>query len=351
LKASLGRGKVSFDEFVALRLFDTERYAGADLSEFIGLRAMRDIWLRANFESYDVIRNKIAMTAMLQAHGFPSIPIDAFFTTRAGYDTQECLRSAEALKSYLATRAPYPLFGKPMHGYQSLGSVSLLRYDPSGGRLIARDGSEIEIDAFVADIAKHYPDGYFFQPHVSPHPDIRALCGDRLPTVRVITLMTAEGPKIWRACEKLPAGTNVADNYWRPGNLLVRLDPATGRRGAATSGSGFALVEHSRHPDTGAAIAGTFVPNWSAVCEVAKEGARLFEETGLIGWDIAPVEKGAVVVEANATPDFILPQLADGRGALDPEFGAFLEERKQRKRERKREIGREATDSYRPSWL
>ena len=353
VKTSLGRGKVSFDEFVALRLFDLERYAGADLREFVGLKGMRDIWLRANFllEFYDVIRNKITMTAMLETHGFPSIPIDAFFTASAGYDSPKCLRSAEALKFYLTTRATYPLFGKPLHGYQSLGSASLLRYGPGHGRLLARDGSEIGIDAFVADIAKHYSDGYFFQPHVSPPSGNQALCGDRLATVRVMTLMTADGPKIWRACEKLPAGANVADNYWRPGNLLVKLDLATGRRGAATAGVGLDLKELDRHPDTGGVIAGGFVPNWSTVCEVAKEGARLFKETGVIGWDIAPVEKGAVVVEANATPDFILPQLADRRGALDPEVRTFLAERKKRRRERKRDIGREAMESYRPSWL
>jgi hypothetical protein len=352
LRTSLGPGKVSFDEFVALRLFDLKRYAGADLREFVGVRAMRDIWLRANFrfEFFDVIRNKIAMTAMLQAHGFPSIPIDAFFTTSAGYDTQKCLRSGEALKSYLTTRAPYPLFGKPMHGLQSLGSASLLGYDPGKGGLLARDGSEIGIDAFVADIAKHYSDGYFFQPHVSPHSENRALCGDRLATVRVMTLMTADGPKIWRACEKLPAGANVADNYWRTGNLLVKIDPASGRRDAATSGVAFELKELDRHPDTGLPLAGSFVPNWSAVCELAKEGARLFKETALIGWDIAPVESGALIVEANVTPDFILPQLAERRGALDSEFRGFLMERKRGSKAWVRQSLREVMDGYRPSW-
>jgi hypothetical protein len=353
VKTSLGPGKVSFDEFVALRLFDVERYARADLREFVGFRAMRDIWVGANFrlEFFDVIRNKIAMKAMLEAHGFPAIPIDAFFTTAAGYDSPKCLRSAEALKSYLTARASYPLFGKPMHGFQSLGSASLLRFDRGEGRLLARDGSEIGIDAFVADIAKHYSDGYLFQPHVSPHPENRALCGDRLATVRVMTLMTRSGPKIWRVCEKLPAGANVADNYWRPGNLLVRLDPESGRRSAATSGTGFALVEHSRHPDTGAAVEGASVPNWSTVCELAKEGARLFKETGVIGWDVAPIENGALIVEANATPDLFLVQLAERRGALDPELRSFLGERRRSQREWKRRLWREANESGRPTWI
>ncbi len=352
VKTSFGPGKLSLDEFVALRLFDLNRYVGADLREFVGLRAMRRIWLGANFrlEFFDVIRNKIAMTAMLEAHGFPAIAIDAFFTAEAGYESPKCLRSRAALKSFLMSRARYPLFGKPMHGFQSLGSASLLRVDPGKGRLLARDGSETDIDSFVDDIAAHYPDGYFFQPHVSTHPETRALCGDRLATVRVVTLMTGGGAKIWRACEKLPAGSNVVDNYWRAGNLLVRLDPATGRRSAATSGAGLALQEHGRHPDTGEAIAGGFVPNWSAVCELAKEGARLFKEAGLIGWDIAPVETGAIIVEANATPDFFLPQLAERRGALDPEFRAFLAERKLRAREWKRRGIKDEMESYRPTW-
>ena len=62
---SLGPGQLSFDEFVALRMFDRARYAGVDLRRFVGARAMQRIWRRANFrwEFYDVIRNKIAMTA------------------------------------------------------------------------------------------------------------------------------------------------------------------------------------------------------------------------------------------------------------------------------------------------
>jgi len=352
VRTSFGPGKVSFDEFLALRLFDRNRYAGADLREFVGLKAMRDIWRRANFllEFYDLIRNKISMTAMLEAHGFPAIPIVVLFSAAAGYSSPKCLRSAEALKSFLTNEAAYPLFGKPMHGFQSLGSASLLSCDATSGRLLFRDGTEKPIDAFVDDIVRHYSDGYFFQPHVSPHAETRAMCGDKLATARVMTMMTAEGPKIWRACEKLPAGANVADNYWRAGNLLAQVDPSTGRRGSATSGAGFALQEHTRHPDSGVAIAGSFVPNWAAVCDLALEGARLFEHTALIGWDIAPVDHGAVIVEGNATPDFFLPQLAERRGALDQTMRGFLKERRRAERNWKRGVFNEMMESYRPSW-
>ena len=349
---SFGRSKLSFDEFLALRLFDAKRYAGVDLRSFVGLRAMRGIWGVANFrlEFLDVIRNKITMTAMLEAHGFPSIPIDAFFCLVAGRESTKCLRSRSALKAYLTTRAPYPLFGKPMHGLQSLGSARLLACDASAGVLRFRDGSERAVDAFVSDIAAHYADGYCFQRHVSPHPDTLAICGDRLATVRIVTLMRSDGPIVWRACEKLPAGENVADNYWRVGNLLVELDVVTGRRGRATSGVGFSLQEHERHPDSGGAVTGTMVPNWTATRELALEAARAFKDTALIGWDIAPVEGGALVVEGNATPDLFLPQLSERRGALDHAFQDFLKERDRLAKTWKRQVRRESLASHRPSW-
>jgi len=44
----------------------------------------------------------------------------------------------------------------------------------------------------------------------------------------------------------------------------------------------------------------------------------------LIGWDVAVLDEGPVVVEMNQTPDFILPQLADGRGVLEAELTDFM---------------------------
>ena len=94
-------------------------------------------------------------------------------------------------------------------------------------------------------------------------------------------------------------------------------------------GTGTRLEELTHHPDTGAQLVGIEVPNWRAVTEIALEGARLLKHVALTGWDIAPVDSGAIMVELNQTPDFLLPQLADRRGILDTTFADFLAERKQ----------------------
>lgn len=326
IRASMGPGKLSFEEYVALGLYDTARFAGADLRSFVGRRTMGTIWDTANFrlELYGLITNKIAMGALLAAHGLPTILIKAVYSEAGGRIHPRALHDKTSLLAFLRDPANYPIFGKPTDGYQSLGAASFDRYDTAADMLVTSNGDRQPAAAFAEDVTLHYRKGYLFQPRISPHGATAALCGERLSTVRVLTVCVDGEPKVLRACEKIPGGSNIADNYWRAGNLLVHLDPQTGLRGRAISGKGLDLAEHQTHPDSGGAIAGTHVPNWSAVCAVALEGARLMSETPLIGWDVAPVADGAVIVEVNCTPDLTLPQLADRRGILDAEFEAFL---------------------------
>jgi hypothetical protein len=352
MKTAFGPGKLSFDEYTALGLYDLKRCGAADLKAFVGLRMMHAIWARANFrlEFYDLIRNKIALSALLEAHGIPAVPMRALFTTKTGFASQTCLHSADALRAFLTDAKNYPLFGKPEQGFQSLGSASFARYDEATKSLIRHDGRATGLESYIADIVSDYSGGYLFQPRILPHADTRALCGNRLATVRVLTMTTLEGPRIWRACEKIPGGANAADNYWRPGNILVELDLESGRRLSTTTGFGLDMRELTHHPDSGAAICGTSVPNWSDVRRLALGGARLFEDTALIGWDIAPVDGGAVIVEANVTPDLFLPQIADRRGVLDADFNNFLQERDRMARDWRRAIRKEIIDAQKASF-
>lgn len=339
LRLNVGPGKLNFDEYVGLNLYDAARYAGVDRRAFVGYRAMPVIWDRANFrlDLRGMVQNKIAMAAFLSAHGLPTIPVAALYTD-TGREGPASLHSKDTLAHFLKDPANYPLFGKPVDGSQSLGAASFDRYDASGDALVGPDGSHTAVSAFVDEIAASYGRGYLFQPRMAPHPDTRAICGDRLATVRVVTLRGTGGARIFRVCEKIPGGDNVADNFWRTGNLLVQLDPGTGQRLRAVSGKGLTLAEHTIHPDSGAAIIGTQVPNWQAVRALALDGAEILSDLPLIGWDIAPVEGGAVVVEVNCTPDLMLPQFADGKGVYDAEMQGFLEECRGREKAWQKEL-------------
>jgi hypothetical protein len=338
-KLAFGPGRLSLDEYLAHRLFDDALYAGADKKAFVGLVASRKIWISANFrvEYFALVENKIAADALFAAYGFPTTRTLAVFANRIGLPAPGFLRDAAELRAFLTKTDKYPLFGKPLSGLQSLGSGSFDRYDAAGDCLVGIAGDRLPLDRYIADLAENYGDGYLFQARVTPHAAVRAICGDRLATARVLTIMSAGTPKLLRACWKIPAGANSADNFWRPGNLLAQLDLATGRVLRVVRGTGLKLEEITHHPDTGAALVGTAIPNWKEITDLALEGAKLVPDVRLIGWDIAPVDKGAVLVELNQTPDFILPQLADRRGILDETFKAFLAECRQQAAAWKRE--------------
>ena len=237
--------------------------------------------------------------------------------------------TAEALESFLVHDLSYPAFGKPLCGFQSLGSVSLESCDPPSGLLTRQDGKKVEARALAQEIhARYAKDGYIFQPRLIPHEAVRAICGERTATVRILTILEPQGPRIFRAAWKIPAGSNWADNFWRPGNLLasIRLDDGVVQH--VVSGSGLAMSEVDNHPDTKAPIVGTKVPLWEELCKAALAGAAAMPELGLLGWDIAATSTGPVIVEVNDTPDAIMPQIAARQGILDPYFEKFLEGRR-----------------------
>lgn len=322
-----GPGKLSFQDFIRLRLFDRAISASAPPSEFVGQRRNRDICVTVNYRHdwFGLMSDKVALSAYLASYGLPTIPVAAIYAPELGAGAPPVLSSRDALERFLTAPGNFPLFGKPVEGFQSLGSIAMRHWQSEQRELETMDGRRIPIGQIVSEIESHYRSGYIFQALKSPHPRIRNLCGERLASVRVLTVLTDAGPKVTRACWKIPAGGNMADNYWRPGNLLAQIDLDTGRVLRVTSGAGLEMILHERHPDTGTLLTGFEIPHWDELKRLALLGARVMRHMPLIGWDIAPAESGPVIVEMNETPDFFLVQFADRRGILDAEFRAFMD--------------------------
>ncbi len=232
------------------------------------------------------------------------------------------MRDRDALRRFLASDV-YPLFGKPVDGYQSLGSIALWTAHVDAHELETVGGDRIALDDFIEDLCNHYDGGYLFDRFLQPHPDAARLHGERLGTARILTLSDGATVRIFRASWKIPCGANMADNFWRSGNLLAELDLATGAIVRAVSGAGFDMAVVSQHQDSGAILTGARIPLWAELQEVALEGARLMRHIPMVGWDIAATVEGPVIVEMNETPDFFLNQFAHGAGILTPEFVEF----------------------------
>jgi len=328
---SRGPGKLSFNDYVKYRLFDKDFYGSADRKAFLGQRANHALMLELNYRHdwFALLNNKIAFQGYVGGYGLPVIATLGLYApgrrTRPG---TALLADAAALAAFLLTPAHYPMFGKPVEGVQSLGSLALRACDAGAGTVTAVNGDVFPVGAVVEAIAGNFRDGFMFQPLHGAPDDLAPLIGPRLSTVRVITVQTDDGPKVHKAVWKIPAAGNVADNYWRSGNLLAALDLKTGAIRSVSRGVGLAFAPVAIHPDTGADLEGVTVPGWDEVCAIAVEGARALSHFGLVGWDIGIAAQGAVIVEANEAPDLTLIQIAERTGANDADMQALLRRQK-----------------------
>ncbi|MCI0654375.1 MAG: hypothetical protein L0Y39_07845, partial [Methylococcaceae bacterium] len=137
-------------------------------------------------------------------------------------------------------------------------------------------------------------------------------------------LVTENGPEIFRTLWKITARGNVADNFWRPGNMLAALDAESGRVERVVLGVGPEQKELDLHPETSKPLKGLILPEWDKVKDLCFRGARAFSGLHLQAWDVAICETGPVLVEINIGGDFNLPQVATGKGMMDQQFTRFL---------------------------
>ena len=78
---------------------------------------------------------------------------------------------------------------------------------------------------------------------------------------------------IHRAGAKIATGTNAADNFWRPRNMLGAIELATGTITRMVRGTGIETAVNLLHPDTGAQIVGAPIPDWGPVLDLTAAAA------------------------------------------------------------------------------
>ena len=54
------------------------------------------------------------------------------------------------------------------------------------------------LEDFIAHIVGHYPGGHVFQKLAIPHAETRAICGERLATARIVTILPRGLCSMWR---------------------------------------------------------------------------------------------------------------------------------------------------------
>lgn len=326
-KLGFGEGKLTLQDYFYYGLYDDRRYDADMKKEFVGPKLEKKIHLfTSHLQWFATAHDKLVFYTMMSALGFPVPKLLAVCRAIGDFQAVPVLRDAESVASHLRDGMTYPFVGKPATGMRSVGFAGVDAYEAEGDLLVLSDDRQVAVDEFTKEVLGFIEDGYIFQEKLHSHEQVAEICGDRLATVRMVVLLGTDGPELFRTVWKIPAGPNIADNFWRTGNILAAIDPETGRVCRAIQGAGPDQVELDRHPDTGTPIIARTVPLWPDLKKVCLAAAGAFPRIRMQAWDIAICPQGPVLMEVNIGGDFNLPQLAVGKGLLDQRFRNFLAE-------------------------
>ena len=324
-RLSRGQGKLSPEEYFNFRLFDDEKFNREEKATFIGHNGASRIYTQLVSPFFrGIAHDKLVSDAMVRGAGLPCADTYAVYHRGRRCRAMPVLASPQELAEFLRNEMPYPCFSKPINGWQSRGVALIEGYDAKADVLDLAKAGRVSVETFASEIDA-LENGALFQEVLRPHPTLAQSCGERVSTLRAITLVDDAGASLYLATWKVPANANIADNFWRSGNLLADVDTENGTVRRLIRGVGLDQETLDAHPDTDKKLVGTALPDWEALRRLSEDVALLLPELRIVASDIGLTDKGPVVVEVNGGGDMTLPQLASGKGVMTPRLQGFVE--------------------------
>jgi hypothetical protein len=172
--------------------------------------------------------------------------------------------------------------------------------------------------------SRHRPQ--IIQPRLNPHPELAGVTAGALPTTRIVTCLNEQGePEPVIALFRMSIGSNSTVDNMHAGGIAAQPDIKTGRLSRASDlGMDARIGWHSVHPDTGEQIEGRVLSYWEEAKRLAVEAHRAFADRVVVGWDIAILEDGPILVEGNGNPDMDIIQRFMRVGLRRHRFGELI---------------------------
>jgi hypothetical protein len=143
------------------------------------------------------------------------------------------------------------------------------------------------------------------------HPALDDISNGALATVRLLTCRDEnDKPEATNAAFRMAIGNSVVDNFHQ-GGLATEVNVETGLIGIASDiGLRPDVGWRDTHPVSGAPFAGRTLPHWQDVVALAVKAHEAFPERVVVGWDVAMLADGAMIIEGNGKPDLDIHQRA-----------------------------------------
>ena len=242
--------------------------------------------------------------------GLPSVPVLAEFVEGHPEGKLEGLPATD-------------LFSKPAMHTSGKGGESW-RYDRDQDCFFnAATDQQFSRDALLNYLCNLSKRGrLILQKRLKNHRALSLLTNGALSTLRLVTCRAPSSSiDLMPPVIRMPTGRSAADN-WAQGGLAAPINMATGTicGPALQKDNCLGVISIDRHPDTGQKLEGFPIPMWIEAVDLARQAHETFPLVHFIGWDIAILQHGPVLVEANVGFDTDLTVLPHGLSLSDTQF-------------------------------
>ncbi|MEL6839719.1 MAG: sugar-transfer associated ATP-grasp domain-containing protein [Pseudomonadota bacterium] len=321
-KLSKGRGKLNMNEYLRYGLYDRKKWSDDERSRFVSSSLHWPIVEHCiDRKWWAVTEDKWISSIVLERANMP-IPrtLAVFDKGPRRYPAETQLATAAQLKDFLKSCERFPIFAKANAGVASAGALKITGVTDTHIEIAGRDAATFTevTDTLFGD---HQ---YIIQDCLEPHAFFDGLT-DAVATVRCLNLIDDDGVQVPYTVLKLPGASNIADNFWRGGNMICDVDPASGEIRSLVRNDDGALTTLKEHPAQGRSVIGEMLPDWDAMMRINAEVALIHAPNRFASTDMALTKDGPVVVEVNNGCAFELIQIATGQGLLTDKMIAFFQ--------------------------
>ena len=208
------------------------------------------------------------------------------------------------------------LFVKPLYGQ---GGKSAARWDYQGSGKYRRNDGEVATEAQILEGLREasWQSTFLVQPRLVNHHEIADLANGTLATVRVMSCRNEQGGfEVTNAVFRMARNSAVIVDNFHAGGIAANVDIHTGELGRGACGAWGATADgwYERHYETGAQILQRKLPCWSELIDLVQYAhGSAFSDQVVIGWDVALLDNGPCMIEANKAPDLdIIQRIGNG---------------------------------------
>ncbi len=316
-----GRGRLPFHEYVQYGVYDKTLYNEEQQTRFISnLLHWPITQICCDMTWQGATEDKWLCSHILMGSGV-AVPenLAVIDKTDRIYMGTRKITTAQEFREFARSQMTGEFFGKENRGICSLGAFQVQHADDAG--IVMKGQGHIGYDQFMDKFIGDTP--YLLQRLQTNHSFFEQFTGN-LATIRVSVLMDKKGIRTPFCILKVPAKENIADSFWRPGNVACNLDPRTGEILSIRTKDPFGTTAHETHPETGAAMIGEVVPMWDQVLDLVNRCSPIFHPVRYQSMDIAVTKDGPTLIEINTGGGWDLLQLGSGEGFLTDEVCEFF---------------------------